>query len=386
METFKAQNQCCWKALCDPLPYSTLMRWRQRQRAGLPLWRKPGPKKSSPPDWPALLQDLQRLAPGRTRTRGTGWLYQRYAAWLSRRELVHWAKVLRQTQRDSMKNVHWLRTGLAWSIDATQYGGDGWLIIPIQDLASRYRLPSLTADRLDGQAIAAHLHWLFQRYGPPLLLKRDNGSPFNHHAVDDLLAAYGVLPLNNPPNFPRYNGAMERGISELKRCLDQRAALNPEPTSMPDPRFATSQNRSPAPSPQNKTRPGANGEAQFLPALRFSQFSLRVSRARNFSLTVQNTLHELNHKTRRSLQGQTACACFHDPRRRLWLTKRQRKNIFRLLCRNFWHRVNYMTDLDHHAYTAAWRHTVETWLRCQGLIVIRLNPKVSTILTRDFVS
>jgi len=148
-----------------------------------------------------------------------------------------------------------------------------------------------------------------------------------------LLARHGVLPLNNPPNFPRYNGAMERGISELKRSLQQRW-------------------------------PSATRSSPELVA------------------TLENTLHHLNHKNRRSLQGRTTCACFHDPQQRLRLTKRQRRDIFRLLCRQFWQRLKTMTPPNHHAYAALWRHTVESWLRRQGLIAIRLNQNVSTILPK----
>jgi len=305
------------------------MRWLNRQRAGQQLWNKPGPKKSVPADWAALLQDLQRLNPGRARTRGTGLLYCRYARWLSRRELAHLVEVRRRNQLDSMKHIHWLKTGLAWSIDATEYGPDGTLIVPVQELASRYRLPAIAARRLNGSAVAAHLERLFLQFGPPLFLKRDNGSPFNHHLVDDLLARHCVLPLNNPPNFPRYNGAMERGISELKRCLNQRWS---------------------------------------------------DCRLDELAPVLENAVHQLNHKSRRSLSGQTACAWFHDPGRRLSLTKRERKKIFRLLCQRFWQRVKTMTGRNHHAYATQWRRTVETWLRCQGLISIRINKKVSTIL------
>jgi transposase InsO family protein len=305
------------------------MRWLKRQRHGLALWRKPGPKKSASPQWAALLQDLQRLRLGPSRTRGTGVLYLRYARSLSRRELAQLVRVLRQNQLDCMKHIQWLKTGLAWSIDATEYSPDGTLIVPVQDLASRYRLPAMAAVQINGPLVAAHLEKLFEQFGAPLLLKRDNGSPFNHHLVDEVLARYGVLPLNNPPNFPRYNGAMERGISEFKQALDERW-----PRALQQP----------------------------LPA------------------RVENTLHHLNHKTRRSLAGQTACARFNDPRHRLRLNRRERRRIFQLLCRLFWQRVETMTTRNPHAYAALWRRTVETWLRCQNLISVRLNKKVSTIL------
>src|SRR5262245_52766393 len=118
----KAQAQCSWETLGLPLARSTVMRWQQRQRSGQPLWCKPGPKKDGPSDWPALLQELHRLSAGRYRTRGTGLLYRRYAGWLSRRQLTQLVRGFRQNQLDSMKHIQWLKTGLAWSIDATEYG------------------------------------------------------------------------------------------------------------------------------------------------------------------------------------------------------------------------------------------------------------------------
>lgn len=52
-----------------------------------------------------------------------------------------------------------------------------WQIVPVQGLASRHRLRPLVSDQLDGRQIAIHLESLFRRYGAPLFLKRDHGSP-----------------------------------------------------------------------------------------------------------------------------------------------------------------------------------------------------------------
>jgi len=45
-----------------------------------------------------------------------------------------------------------------------------------------------------GRALAAH----FARYGPPLVLKSDNGSAFGALAADELLDEAGVIPLGPP--------------------------------------------------------------------------------------------------------------------------------------------------------------------------------------------
>src|SRR5215469_10712676 len=218
-----------WRQLCDgPVPYASLMRWRHRQQHGLPLWQRPGPKKSVPLNWAGFYPLLRQREHGRVRTRGTGKLYEQFAASLSRRQLTGLVRDYRQDQLASMKRIHWLWAGLAWSCDATEYGPDGCQIIPVQDLASRYRLEPLIVDRLDGRQIAAHLESLFRKHGAPLFLKRDNGSPFNHQQVDEVLARFGVLPLNNPPHFPRYNGGMEKGIRDFKAALAKRLSTEPK--------------------------------------------------------------------------------------------------------------------------------------------------------------
>ena len=312
------------------------MRWRKRQRLGTALWQCPGPKKSMSLDWVQFYPLLRELNHGRVRTQGTGELYKQFAHCLSRRQLGALVQDQRRNQLLAMKRIHWLWPGLAWSCDATEFGDHGALIIPFQDLASRYRLRPLVIDQLDGWQIATHLETLFRQHGPPLFLKRDNGSPFNHHAVDEVLARFGVLPLNNPPHFPRYNGSMEKGIRDLKSALMKRRPL-----------------ASPVPH--------------------------------DFVLAVEVTAHELNHQPRRCLKGRTACAVYHGDERLRW-TKRQRQTIFRLLLQNFGQIVESMAKRNHHSPATAWRVTVESWLRCQGLISIRQNqrPNVSTSFSKNW--
>jgi transposase InsO family protein len=326
LDTMKKQSHTPWRQLCDPVPYSSLMRWRQRQRQGLPVWQSPGPKKTVPLNWSEFYPLLRQLDHGRCRTHGTTELYARFASSLSRRQLGGLVQDFRREQLHAMKHIHWLWAGLAWSCDATEYGPDGVLIIPVQDLASRYRFTPLVTHRLDGRQIAAHLAALFRQHGAPLFLKRDNGSPFNHHAVDQLLARCGVLPLNNPPHFPRYNGAMEKGIRDFKAALDQRQQRH-------------------------------------------------VAVPNNFVLTVELTAHQLNHQPRRCLNGRCACAVFHDATQRLRWSRRQRQTIFRLLLHHFGVMSGKTTNAHHRAPATLWRVTVESWLRCQGLISVRQNQK-----------
>jgi len=334
LDTMKQSSQASWRQLCDLVPYASVMRWRQRQRRGLPLWQCPGPKKSVPLDWTEFYPLLRQLNHGRVRTQGTSELCKKFAEALSRRQLGALVQDYRRHQLHAMKHIHWRWSGLAWSIDATEYG-DGWQIIPVQDLASRYRFRPLVSNRLDGRQIAAHLESLFRQQGAPLFLKRDNGSPFNNQHVDAVLDRFGVLPLNNPPHFPRYNGAEEKGIRDLKAALDQR-----------------------------------------------QQHTGKVPK--DLALAVEVIAHELNHRSRRCLKGRTACAVFHDGTQHLRWTKRQRQNIFRLLLQQFGAMIGNTTNGRHPRPATAWRVTVEAWLRCQGLITVRQNqkPNVSTTFTK----
>jgi transposase InsO family protein len=326
LQTIKAQSQAPWRELCQELPYSSVMRWRRRQRLGLPLWQTPGPKKSRSLDWAEFYPLLRQLDYGPVRTLGTGTLYQRFALCISRRQLAQWVQELRQDQLDTMKHIQWLWSGLVWSLDATEYGADGCQIIPVQDLASRYRFQPLVTERLEGLQIALHLEKLFRRHGAPLLLKRDNGSPFNNQHMDQILTRYRVLPLNNPPACPRYNGAEEKSIRDLKEHMDQRW-----------------------------------GKVPTVPLHQVAQ--------------IETSVHELNHRPRRCLKGRVACAVFHDDAQRLRWNLRQRQTIFRLLLEDFGRMIGSMANEHHHRPATVWRLTVETWLRRQGLISVRQNQK-----------
>ena len=332
LATTKQVSHRSWRELCDRVPYASVMRWRQRQRRGLPVWQVPGPKKSVPLNWAEFYPLLRQLNHGRVRTRGTGELYQQFATAISRRQLAGLVQDYRWDQRSSMKRIHWLWAGLAWSCDATEYGDDGQQIIPVQDLASRYRFRPLVTDRLNGHQIAAHLESLFRQHGAPLFLKRDNGSPFNHHAVDQVLARFGVLPLNNPPHYPRYNGGMEKSIRDFKAALAARQWQRPD----------------------------------------------------EITWAAEVMAHELNHQPRRCLKGRTACAVFHDDAQRLRWNQRQRKEIFRLLLHRFGAMIEMPVNGNHPSLATLWRVTVESWLRCQNLIHVhqKQKPNVSTALPK----
>jgi hypothetical protein len=71
---------------------------------------------------------------------------------------------------------------------------------------------------------------------------------------------------------------------------------------------------------------------------------------------------------------------------RLSQTQRQRQLISRLLPHRFGAMLGMPTNGRHPSAATLWRVTVETWLRCQGLISIRQNqnPKASTNLLENW--
>ena len=151
-------------------------------------------------------------------------------------------------------------------------------------------------------------------------------------------SAFGVLPLNNPPHFPRYNGAQEKSIRDLKTALDQRHQ------------------------------------------------HVSAKCRKTLLLTVEVTIPRSQSPFPALPQRGRTCLCRlcnDDTQRQRW-TKRQRQTNFRLLLEKFGAMIGNTTNGRHLKHTTAWRVTVEAWLRCQGLITIRQNQKtnVSTTLLK----
>jgi transposase InsO family protein len=311
------------------LPRSTIQRWQHRARKAQPLVQSPGPKKLLQTDWPALLCRIHSLHHGRRRSQGTTALYQEHQWHISRRQFNQLVQEERRQRLLAMQRIHWLLPGTAWSIDATAF--HGLVLIPLHDLASRYRFDPLLSSVEDGSQIAAYLHAAFSQHGPPLFLKRDNGSPFNCAEVNQVLADHRVLPLNSPPHYPPYNGGMEKSIGDLKRALLDRLLAS---CVSPD-----------------------------LLAL------------------VHSTNHQLNHQPRRCLKGRNPCQVHHDPALRAPFDRRARLYVFNLLLGQFYSTLSNVSAWNQHTVSSFWRRTVFSWLRCQGLISCSPNSNQNQIVS-----
>ena len=340
----KQQVHWPYQRLCESvgLPYANFRRWKHRLACGRSALLQPGPKKVAAFDPAELRGQLFRLQHGRQRSRGVGQLYRQYQSQISRRDL----EVLTETVRRELLQQHqaelchltWQVPGLVWSLDDAElarFADHKLHLHQVQDLASRYKFTPLVGEQVLGETVALHLEQLFLQHGPPLVLKRDNGSNLNHHAVDEVLARYLVIPLNSPPHYPPYNGGMECAVRELKPPLVEKIL---EHGSTPD-------------SP--------------------------------VQLWAEVLAHDLNHRSRPCLEGRVACQVFHQAKPALKVyTLRKRKEtldwineLTRILVR-IWE-VRTLRQAE-----TARRLAVETWLQSNRVITITQNQKVLPIFSK----
>jgi hypothetical protein len=329
----KGRREFSWKELChELLPCATVLRWKARVKAGEEVIQKAGPKKKILMDSANIRNRIHELDLGRRRAAGTTALYAELSGGISRRRFQELVAEERQHRFDAMKRIQWLVPGTAWSIDTTEYGVEKFMITPLRDLASKYQMPTpLVEPTEDGAKIATYLDLMFRKHGAPMFLKRDLGSPLNCLAVDEVLERHGVLPLNSPPGYPRYNGSMERNMRDLQAALDQR----------------------------------------HLDALKLPM-----------SVDLELVTHQLNHRRLRSLGSKTPCQVYHDPARRLRLHGASRQRIFREVLEQFWQYAQCMPNRNPYTLRAAWRLVVETWLRRQGWITVK-DKKQTNVSTNS---
>jgi transposase InsO family protein len=339
LQTLHEQVAQSYRPLCraSAVPYSTFQRWSGRVARGEPVLQKPGPKPVGVLDIAALREQLRGLEHGRHRSRGAPALYAQHRARISRRGFQGFLEetrreVLRERHADT-RRIQWLVPGTVWSMDPTELVvvRDGQRqklpVLPVLDLASRYKLPPLIGARLTGDVVAARLDELFAKFGAPLVLKRDNGSNLNSEEVEEVLRRWFVIPLNSPAYYPPYNGGMERSQRDLKDALRPRLLESPDGLT---------------------------------PSL------------------VVGVVHDLNHHPRRCLRGHTACEQFAGAKHNLsGYTRRRRKELVKQI-----HELAMNIMLEQPVQTqghadVAWRRAVETLLQQQGIIAI-LEPKSVT--------
>ena len=314
------------------LPRSSFLRWQRRIRRGSPAIQTADGydiqmlEAQSPAKAAEIRRKIAGLSHGRQRTRGAPALFQTVKTWLSRRSFQIIVRARRQEiareREAACTRIEWSRPAAVWAMDPGQLGPRHWNLVG--DLASRFRFELVTAMMLPARTIANQLAALFARFGAPLVLKRDNGSNLAGAEVDELLDAYGVIALNSPPHYPRYNGAIEYAQRELKarvgRLTAQGLELDEALAHVP-----TLLNATPRPCLNDRT-----AAEVFYPA--------RDDFQQQFTLTRRKEIHGL-------IQDEASCI-----------------------------RVR-MERCGYHAQGAAWRRAVEQWLAGNGLMTVH-QPQI----------
>jgi len=140
--------------------------------------------------------------------------------------------VYRQHNRIVHELLTWHRPGRVWAMDHSKppnsIGGIYPKMFAVRDLASGMELDWLPVPDETAATTQDALLALFAQFGPPLVIKSDNGPAFKAE-VTELLEDWQVVPLLSPPMTPRYNGSREAGIGGLKNHTHQQAAAAGHP-------------------------------------------------------------------------------------------------------------------------------------------------------------
>lgn len=308
------------------LSWATFHRWTARLRDEVPLVQTRGPKKEAPLDLESLVTEVRQLEHKRHRSYGTASLYKAHGEEISRRQLQGMVKEERcrvnAKKRASLKRVTWHVAGMSWAMDATKVGP--MQLQQVQDLASRYKFDPFLTVSLSGAQIAEHLERIIELYGPPLILKRDNGSNQKDDAVNAVLSKYLIIPLNSPRKYPQYNGAIEHAQREMQELL-----------------------------------------------------AVRYPGAEDALASKTAAAHELNHWRRPCLGGKTACAALQDGREAMKVyTRPKRKEVIDWIRHEALAIIATDGVAGRRARDAAWRRAVETWLHRNGAITVSVDGQV----------
>ncbi len=341
IEQMKDQTEIPYGAICRglKLPWANVKRWRRRIRNGMPAVEQPGPKKVDPFDPSTLDREIRLLDHRLKRSAGTTALYQRYHFFVSRRDLAGMVEQVRHDleadRRRQLRRIEWLIPGVVWAMDDTEYdlgAGGKTYVHNTQDLGSRYKFLPMAGGYPVGEEIAGYLSDKFDRYGAPLVLKRDNEGNLNHGAVNDVLSEFFVLPLNSPDYYAPYNGAIEESQREIKGCLRDKLAL------------------------------GLPGCSDHIDAY------------------AEAAVHDLNHRLRPCLNGRTSCQAFFESGNKPAFTKRERREIYDCVMEKTERILSAMNQSGQAIRESAWRIAMESWLKSREFIKVHINQKCHPIL------
>jgi hypothetical protein len=214
---------------------STLRRWRRHWCRGNHLTMAPrgAPgRDASMDDKDEMSETIRRLGPG------VGVAVLRGACpHVGRDEIRCLLHQIRQDWSDehgiSVESLLWTRPGTAWAMDYIEpplpVDGIYKKILNVRDLASGKTLGAMPVYEESEQATIDFLLSLFVQYGPPFVIKMDNGGSVSSQAVLTFLDEHAVVCLLSPIRKPRYNGACEAGNGALEVRAHHLAAAEGHP-------------------------------------------------------------------------------------------------------------------------------------------------------------
>jgi hypothetical protein len=93
----------------------------------------------------------------------------------------------------------------------------GGRVYRVQEERARHILGHAHRRSWEGPDVARFTQGIFARHGIPYVFKHDLGTEFQSGVFQALLRAYKILPLPNPPWWPRANGKHERTNLEMRQ-------------------------------------------------------------------------------------------------------------------------------------------------------------------------
>jgi hypothetical protein len=324
-----------YNSLCRSMgiAHRTFRRWNSRRGANKPLLRSPGPAKTGAFDPAVLGCEIASLPHGAHRTAGMSRLYAKYGAALSRRELADMTEVIRREQNGAHRlcerRVEWLVPGIVWAIDGTTFTSEcsgRQEILTVRDPCSKYLFRPLTTQWTPCcSEVAGHTAELALNHDLPLFMKMDNGGNLVGQDHMKILADHRIIPLISPPVYPGYNGSLENAQANVKEAITRSLPLG------------------------------------------------RGVPPQEFKLHAELAMHELNHRSRESLGGETPCRVYHDKTRRKRFTQPERMAIYDWINQTTESILKEVRTVTKQTTATARRKAIEAWLIKNNIIRITLN-------------
>jgi hypothetical protein len=144
------------------------------------------------------------------------------------------------------------------------------------------------------------------------------------------LAENRIIPLISPPEYPRYNGSLEKAQGDIKDAIRKSLPLGRE--------------------------------------VSLEEFKLHAVLA----------AHDLNHRAKDILKGKNPCQVFHDTNRRIRFTEPERKAVYDWINQTQNVILKEAQDFSKRAVATARRKAIEAWLLKNNVIRLILNGKSVT--------